>query len=260
MEVVYRKSELKNLIAESSNEFKAKLGDGVESKNKEINGKAYSDAKKRAKDFDGGLQRKEEDWARGDAKFEKNDFNKTMLDVEPENADAEYQKRVKNLVVNDDDENKKIYQALKKSAKDIKDAEMGENLKGLAGRTRDKKYFERGSAYTNESIDVAKFKKTTFLSEEHMMSKIPDDFKIGGKVFKMKDSTSNEYVLEWNSADNRAVILEHHNPQGANDALSRMKELMGYETKDTSTSHCARINENDEKFAETLNKMRKIIK
>ena len=36
-----------------------------------------------------------------------------------------------------------------------------------------------------------------------------------------------------------------------------MKELMGYKTSDTSTSSSARLNENDERFRTTLNKVRK---
>ena len=51
MELTYKVSDLKALISESSNEFKAKIGDGVESEDKKNNGKAYTDAKKRAKEF-----------------------------------------------------------------------------------------------------------------------------------------------------------------------------------------------------------------
>ena len=57
MEQVISVKALKKLISESSNEFKAKLGPNVESEDKKNNGKAYSDAKKRAKDFDGGLSK-----------------------------------------------------------------------------------------------------------------------------------------------------------------------------------------------------------
>ena len=57
MEKVVTVKAIKKLISESSQEFKAKLGPNVESKDKEINDKAYSDAKKRAKDFDGGLDK-----------------------------------------------------------------------------------------------------------------------------------------------------------------------------------------------------------
>ena len=55
MEKTLTVKALKQLISESSNEFHAVLGPNVEKDNKSINGKAYSDAKKRAKDYDGGL-------------------------------------------------------------------------------------------------------------------------------------------------------------------------------------------------------------
>ena len=38
-----------------------------------------------------------------------------------------------------------------------------------------------------------------------------------------------------------------------------MKELFDYRPSDTKTNYSDRLNENDDKFQETLNKMRKII-
>lgn len=259
MEVTYKVSDLKKLISESSNEFKAKLGDGVESKDKDINGKAYKDAEKRAKDYDGGLQRNEEDWARGDAKYEKNDYNATMLDVQPENSTPEFVKRIKDLAIGGDKENEKIYNAFKKSGEEIADEKEDECKKGLVGRTRPEGYFKKGSAYkANESLDVARFKKTVFINEAHMKRMIPDDLKVEGKVFKMRDANDSVYLIEWKY--NRAVVLEHNNPNGANESTARMKELMNYGTQDTKTTVSTRLNENDEKYAETLNKMRQILK
>ena len=57
MEITCKVSDLKRIISESSNEFKAVLGNDVEKENNSNNGKAYKDAKKRAKDFDGGLNK-----------------------------------------------------------------------------------------------------------------------------------------------------------------------------------------------------------
>ena len=72
MEQIISVKALKNLISESSNEFKAKIGPNVESEDKKNNGKAYSDAKKRAKDYDGGLSKQV---GEEKAKFEKKDGN-----------------------------------------------------------------------------------------------------------------------------------------------------------------------------------------
>ena len=67
-ERVYTLNELKTLISESASEFKAKLGDGVESDDKKNNKAAYSDAKKKVKDLNGVEV------------TEKIDDNKTTLD------------------------------------------------------------------------------------------------------------------------------------------------------------------------------------
>ena len=77
MEQVLTVKAIKGLIKESQQEFKAKIGNGVESGNKTNNGKAYSDAKKRAKDFDGGLS---DEVGEKKAKYKKEDFNKTLMD------------------------------------------------------------------------------------------------------------------------------------------------------------------------------------
>lgn len=99
--------DLKSLIQESSNEFKAKLGPGVKSGNETNNGKAYKDAEKRAKDYDGGLA----DSVKV-AKYEKlGDDNRTTLDYDVDNVDDAYKKRVAAQVqgyTSDDEKNNKI--------------------------------------------------------------------------------------------------------------------------------------------------------
>ena len=90
-----------------------------------------------------------------------------------------------------------------------------------------------------------------------MISRIPDDFKNEGTTFKMKDKSGNEYLVEWKN--NKPTVLEHKDPNGFGNAISRIKDLYDYKTSDTNTNSTSRLNENDEKFLETLNKMRKII-
>ena len=92
MEKTFKVSDLKRLISESSSEFKPVLGPNVEKDNKSINGKAYDDAKKMAKDFDGGLGK---NVGGQGVKYEKTDANRTTLDYTPENATDSYRKRVK---------------------------------------------------------------------------------------------------------------------------------------------------------------------
>lgn len=278
MEQVLTVKAIKGLIKESQQEFKAKLGNGVESGNKTNNGKAYSDAKKRAKDFDGGLS---DEVGEKKAEYKKEDFNKTLMDYTPDNVTPEYTKRVKKEFVNGDDENEKIYKEFKKSGEEMQKNEKELKKSGLQAREWPDEVFDKDSMYeSRDGFDMRKmlnslnekttrkqfneshvktvlFKKTEFLNEAHMISRIPDDFKKNGTSFKMKDKNGSEYLVEWDN--NKANIIEHVNKNGMDESISRMKELFDYKVSDTKTNYSDRLNENDDKFQETLNKMRKII-
>ncbi len=278
MEQVLTVKAIKGLIKESQQEFKAKLGNGVESGNKTNNGKAYSDAKKRAKDFDGGLS---DEVGEKKADYKKEDFNKTLMDYTPDNVTPEYKKRVKKEFVNGDKENEKIYKELKKSGEEQQKNEKELKKSGLQAREWPDEVFDKDNMYeSRDGFDMRKmlnslnekttrkqfneshvktvlFKKTEFLNEAHMISRIPDDFKKNGTSFKMKDKNGSEYLVEWDN--NKANIIEHVNKKGMDESISRMKELFDYRPSDTKTNYSDRLNENDDKFQETLNKMRKII-
>ena len=278
MEQVLTVKAIKGLIKESQQEFKAKIGNGVESGNKTNNGKAYSDAKKRAKDFDGGLS---DEVGEKKAEYKKEDFNKTLMDYTPDNVTPEYKKRVKKEFVNGDDENEKIYKEFKKSGEEQQKNEKELKKSGLQAREWPDEVFDKGNMYeSRDGFDMRKmlnslnekttrkqfneshvktvlFKKTEFLNEAHMISRIPDDFKKNGTSFKMKDKNGSEYLVEWDN--NKANIIEHVNKKGMDESISRMKELFDYRSSDPKTNYSDRLNENDDKFQETLNKMRKII-
>lgn len=278
MEQVLTVKAIKGLIKESQQEFKAKIGNGVESGNKTNNGKAYSDAKKRAKDFDGGLS---DEVGEKKAEYKKEDFNKTLMDYTPDNVTPEYKKRVKKEFVNGDDENEKIYKEFKKSGEEQQKNEKELKKSGLQAREWPDEVFDKGNMYeSRDGFDMRKmlnslnekttrkqfneshvktilFKKTEFLNEAHMISRIPDDFKKNGTSFKMKDKNGSEYLVEWDN--NKANIIGHVNKKGMDESISRMKELFDYRPSDTKTNYSDRLNENDDKFQETLNKMRKII-
>lgn len=107
----------------------------------------------------------------------------------------------------------------------------------------------------HKNIKTIYFKKTEFLTEGHMLSRIPDEFKTEGEQFKMKDKTGNTYLVEWKN--NKGVIISHNNKQGMNEALNRMKDLYSYSSTDTNTTLSSRLNE-DANFNSTLNNARKI--
>lgn len=422
--------DLKALIQESSNEFKAKLGPGVKDGNEKNNGKAYKDAEKRAKDYDGGLA----DSVKV-AKYDKTkegDDNRTTLDYEVDNVDQNYKDRIKAQAEGytsvaekengiekqgDFEGNKQIFSGITSDADQWKEKMVNARASGLAARTYDKeKTFKHGDLYEsneglemrnimnrfqtgiqmrsrlnesdnsafyaeedsngktgepgmvrsydigwdnsvenmeheaeeqgisledylrtwwdeagaecpwtwqelgqgygyhgstilrlgdvvfkeiygqlmvdeyepgrmdykedfenrvrnaqadspqlvglseNKNVKTAYFKKTTFLTEGHMMSRIPDEFKVEENVFRMKDKTGNEYILEWKNG--KGVILSHNNKQGMNESIDRMKALMGYKANDyyKGTSVKSRLAEENESFTSTLDKARKIIK
>lgn len=275
MERSYTVGELKALVKEASsrNEFKPKLGDGVEGGNKK-NGKAYDDEKEIAKQHYG-----KELKAPKVAKYEKDgDENCTTLSIEPDsNPSKEWKERTKAQVhgftsvdeenndiekVGETESNKNFYDACKKTDKEMQDKKADKRASGLTASKQPKSNFEHNNGYVNETkkIKTVFFKKTQFLTEGHMISRIPDEFKNEGCTFRMKDKTGNEYLLEW--SDNKAVILEHRDDRKFNENLNRMKNLMGYNSSDyfKNTTNAERLNESNDAFTNTLDKARQIIK
>lgn len=294
METIYKVSDLKKLIEESSNEFKAKLGPNVESEDKKNNGKAYKDAKKRAKDFDGGLSK---EMGEEKVKYEKNDGNKTTLDYQPENMSDDYKKRVHAQVkgytsvtemendiekTGDFSDNEKIYQGIKTSGKEIHDNIEDFKRSGLQAREMPEKTFKKEEMYESKDgfdmrniIDSLKektsmpqpvlneskplktifFKKTNFLTEGHMISRIPDEFKEDGKQFKMKDKSGSEYVVEWNHG--KANVISHINKTKIDESFEKFHKYSNYssESQINKTNLNMRMNENSE-----INKMLKIMR
>lgn len=276
MERIYTVSELKSIIKEaSSNEFKAKLGPEVESKNKEINDKAYKDAESISKEHYGKKLEAPEI-----AKYEKRDWNRTTLDADFDfEPDEKWKKNQKAHVegyssadekengiekTGDREDNKEFYDAISKTGKAIaknKEIDASTGIKGNNEYERDKNIFKRNHPYVNENkIKTVFFKKTTFLTEDHMISRIPDEFKNEGCTFKMKDKTGNEYLVEW--SDNKANIIGHEDKVKFNESLDRMKSLFSYNSGDyyKNTTGSERLNESNEGFTTTLDNARKIIK
>lgn len=221
----------------SKNEFKPKIGDGVVSKNKSENKKAYSETKKRTSKYDGGPKE-----VKGEPKVEKNDGNKTMLSINPENVTPEYKERVKaqaegytsvleknNKIEKDPslEFNKRSYDAITKEAEKMDDNLEIEKRAGLRGHNMPKDYYKREKVY--ENVKVVNF-KTKFLSEEHMYNKIPDILKNEGQKIKMVDNTGNTYLLEW--TNNKPEIISNTNPIKLKESIDRMKGLMNYNPKD----------------------------
>lgn len=299
MDITYKVGELKRLISESS-EFNPTFGNGVEGKNKSINDKAYKEAKTRRDKYN-PKSKKDEDFARGDAKYEKFDDNRTTLGANPDGNTPENKKRIsaqmhgytsdaesKNGIEKaaDFSKNKEIADGITKKEDEINKNKALTKSLGLTGRNTPKSAFEKETIYESEdgvnmrqTINKFKsnfyspklnekkntktvfFKKTTFLTEGHMISKIPDEFKKDGEQFTMKDKTGSEYVVEWRN--NNATILSHKNKSGMVESVNKFNSLAEYNEKTSSSSQVDNsINESNasKSFQDSLNKMREIMK
>ena len=249
---VYTLSEFCRVLKESQ-EFKARKGKNVESEDKKNNEKAVNDILKQGKAFDGGLSNKKKKENPRDI----TDYNKTTLDndfaYEPS---KEYKDRVKaqvhgfpsvanekNSKIKEENDsldfegNEDFYEQNAEKRKEVADARQTDKHAGLKSHNLPKETFKDNTLYTNESKKMKRlnFSKTVFLNESEMMKKIPDDMKIDGNKFYMKDAVGNEYLVE--CVKDKAIqdlihtkVIDYKNKEKINETFKRMKELYGYKS------------------------------
>lgn len=249
---VYTLSEFCRILRESQ-EFKPRKGENVESEDKKNNDKAVNDILKQGKEFDGGLSNKKKRENPRDI----TDYNKTTLDnnfaYEPS---KEYKDRVKaqvhgfpsvenekNSKIEEENDgldfegNKDFYEQNAEKRKEVANARQTYKHAGLKSHNLPKETFKDNTLYTNESKKMKRlnFSKTVFLDESQMLKKIPDDMKINGNKFYMKDAVGNEYLVE--CVRDKAIkdlihtkVVDYKNKQKIDEAFRRMKELYGYKS------------------------------
>lgn len=264
-ERVYTINELKQLISESASEFKAKIGDGVTTANKKENSQSYSNAKKKMKDLNGGSEKKKTQKVN-----DKVDGNKTTLDYGMEaNCSDDFKEKVKaqaegytstleknNGIEKTAEFSDKSYKQFAKAGKEMADNKVQAKQSGLTARTLPKSAFEKESLYKeSKKISVLNFKTTTFLNESQMISRIPDEYKVEGKRFKVKDAGANEFIVEWSEGE--ANILSYENKIKLNESIAKFNKLSSYNSKSqfSKTTAQSRMNENSE-FTKILNNVR----
>ena len=270
-------SELNKAIRESANEFKAILGKNVDNLNKKNNEKAYKDIEKELKSYDGGL-RNTNDRKKKEI-IASNDENKGMQDLTYDNQlTKDFKDRVKAQIkgytsVEDEKRHEKegygnaeaggsLDNIDKKQDKDAQNKKTGKKM-GLTGReTKDifdnpslgGRVFENTSN-NNDKMKQLWFKKTEFTNEEHITSKIPDEFKSENNRFIVKDKTNTEYLVEWSC--NKANVISKYNKDVLNEELNRMRQLFNYKSSDRyKTNHSMFVDE-DAKFKDNLDKFNK---
>lgn len=262
-EITYSIGELRRIIRESSqNEFKPKLGPNVERDDKKNAQDAYKTAEKRAKDYDGGLKTPEK------MKLSpREDGNKTMLGIDYDNEPGDdYKKRVKAQAMgyasdaekNNDIEkvgefNDDFYENEKKTVKQMSDDRENIRTAGLVSselKDKDKEYGKVNTVFNEGRMKRLTYQHTKFMNESQIFSKIPEDFKVDGNKFIVRDATESEYLVEWcvdkknNISEGR--IIKERNLRETDKTIDRMAELMGYKSSSVYGRSASRstINEN----------------
>lgn len=264
--------ELRRILSEESkNEFKPVVFGDVESKR--INGKAYDDIRKETSKYNGGIGNK----TRPNKNSSSTNDNKGMQDLQYDSINQPYNERVKSQMKgytskmaedmhkNDAfgnaqfDKDGKFYNAAKKQSAEYKKNRDKASEIGLTGRKIAKKDIKKLHKTIGEShkIKQLKFKNTCFLSEGHMMSLIPDEYKKNGKRFIMRDGKDNQYLVEW--SDKTPSVAKKVNMNIVNEEKQRIKELWGYKSAEAiNSTPQTRLNETNN-IGEMIDKARKLM-
>lgn len=257
----YSVGELRRIVQESSEQFKPIKGVNVDSDNKRNNEKAYSDALNKVKTV-----------TEKSTKVIKptSDDNKGMQDIEYDNINDNFKERVKaqmNGYSSKDSEQKHKDEEFGNSefnefdgsdkAKSLKKGKDIASQIGLTSRELPKKDIEKQSntIYNEGKMLRLKFKNTVFMTESHLLSKIPDDYKKDGNKFQVVDKNNTEFIVEWKN-EGKPIVL---NQTKINEQNNRIKELFNYKSKEQKTSVNSRLYENT-KFEDVLKKARAVIK
>lgn len=288
---VYKLSEFIAALKESQ-EFKPVLGKNVESEDKKNNEKAVDDILKQSKKYDGGSVSDKK--TRKEDSHDVKDYNKTPLDsrfsYEPTDS---YKERVKaqvhgfasadnekNSKVEEENKgvdfegNKEFYDEREEIGKEMADRYFLDKKSGLKHRMMPDKYFKQHTTFKggenkkskNESKTMKRlhFSKTVFLNEAEMIKKIPDDMKVDGNRFFMKDSIGNEYLIECKRDEviNNFIhtnVVSFVNKEQLEEDFNRMKYLAGYK----STDNKGMVNESkkteNDRVREMLDETKKFI-
>ena len=249
----------------------------MESDDKKNAQEAYKEAEKRAKNYDGGLKTPE--------KRELNPRetgNKTMLGLDyDDEPNDRFKERVKaqvtgysneleqdNGIEKSGDFNEDWYENEKETVENMAADKENIRTSGLVSSKLKEKDDEYGKVHTafKESKTPLKrltYHHTKFINESQIFTKIPEDFKVDGNKFIVRDATDSEYLIEWcvdkknNISEGR--IINERNLKEADKTLDRMAELMGYNSSNVFGRSSSRSTVNENKNVEDmLNNIRRI--
>lgn len=290
MEVVYSGRDVKRLLNESIPSYKPRIDGNASSENEKINKKANKESiantKIDVKDegFKPVIDREQQSTDIGN--------NKNMLDLQFDNDPGkDYLDRVEKLVTGEDstygnnteDEdaiagNKAFYDAAKKASNNFTGIKNELENSGIVGKSipvpqKATPFSKPGKPQTKNAFPIFKeednrykklhFKNTQFLNEKHMLSLIPEDYKINENKFVMKDKNEDEYLIEWkvetSSNISEPIIVKHENKKKIQEEFERMRALYGYKSKEhfSSLNNNERLLENSN-FSKNIEKLRDI--
>lgn len=280
-EVLYTISELKSIIKEG-NEFKPNIGKNVTNNNASNQEKAVTSIKKETEKMIKKVDKKSTSKNEYDV-----DYNKTTLDLDFDYEPSDsYKERVKAQVQgfpskqnqdstdakkNDSLEykgNEDFYKNVSDKSKKVNKKETELKHSGLTARTKSKKEFENNTLFkdnkTNEhTMKRLHFKNTRFLSESQMLSKVPEDYKVDGNTFLMKDSTGAEFIVECTVDDRfnfaQFNVVKKPSKTAINEEFKRMEKLYEYKSSEynTGTDYNSRKSE-DSNVAQMLDIMKNL--
>lgn len=278
IEEYYTISELLNEVSNTKQEFKAKIGNGVESSNKREQEKAVRDITKDAEKMDNPRRNQKDKELPA---VEPNDYNKTTMDVRFEaDAPQSYKDRVRaqalgypsvqNMEKNDYatyldfDGNKDFYNDRKKMSDHRNEIEKQERESGLKARLKTATDYSNKTMFENKDYLPKKrlvFKNTMFLSEAQVIKAVPEDYRIDENRFYMQDKTGTDYLVECKADPFGYVhveVVNRLNKTEVNEELDKMRRLADYRYSDNNKkvkklNSVEEMSESIKNFRELLN-------
>lgn len=277
IEEYYTISELLNEVSNTKQEFKAKIGNGVESSNKREQEKAVRDITKDAEKMD-NPRRNQKD--KDIPAVEPNDYNKTTMDVRFEaDAPQSYKDRVRaqalgypsvqNMEKNDYatyldfDGNKDFYNDRKKMSDHRNEIEKQERESGLKARLKTATDYSNKTMFENKDYLPKKrlvFKNTMFLSEAQVIKAVPEDYRIDENRFYMQDKTGTDYLVECKADPFGYVhveVVNRLNKAEVNEELDKMRRLADYKYSDDNKK--AKKLNSVEEMSESIKNFRELL-
>lgn len=276
----YTLGELMKVMLKESSEQKPVVGKNVWRDNSQNNVKAVEDIMKQTKEYDDVKEEK-----RSSNPENITDYNKTTLDVnfsyEPskdykERVKAQVQgfpsvenKKISEIEKNDSldfEGNDEFYKNNKKKQTEVSDVKIDTKHAGLKSHNLPKENFKDKTIFTNENKKMKRLQyNKAFLSEEHVLKKVPDDYKVDGNRFMMKDVNGVEYIVE--CTKDKTVdyvytkVVQVINRNAVNEQLERIKQLTNYSSgKYFAQSTSESRKKEDNMVSESLKKVKELSK